>query len=83
MKRDMALIQALLEHVENACGGDFLCPPALPAYSDRLIQYHVSLCGQAGFLEVQKTTGADAPYARFVVRNLTWAGHEKLAELRR
>ena len=30
MKRDMALIKALLEHVENLCGGDWIDAPSLP-----------------------------------------------------
>ena len=82
MKRDMALIQGLLEHIENSCDGDWIQPPCLPGHSDRQIHYHVSLCEQAGFMDITKTTGADALYPRFVMRNLTWHGHEMLDSLR-
>ena len=82
MKRDMALIKALLEHVENLCGGDWIDAPSLPNYTDRQIHYHIDLCQQADFLETKKTTGPDSPYARFAVRNLTWPGHEMLDHLR-
>ena len=82
MKRDMTLIQAILTHTENICYGNWCEPPTFPNYSDRQVHYHVSLCQQAGYLEAQKTTGADAPYHRFVLRNLTWSGHEALERLR-
>ena len=83
MKRDMALIRALLEHVENTCEGDWIDPPCLPHYTDRQIHYHISLCAQAGLVETQKTTGADSPYPRFAIRNLTWTGHEMLDSFRK
>ena len=82
MKRDMALIQALLEHVENTCESNWVHPPCLPDYTDQQIHYHISLCEQAGFFEVKKTTGGIAPYPRFVMRNLTWHGHTALDNMR-
>ena len=81
MKRDMALVQALLEHVEKLCGGEWIMPPEMPNYTDIQIHYHVSLCAQADFLEVKKVTGAGDIYARYAVRNLTWNGHEMFGEV--
>ena len=83
MKRHMALIRALLDHVENTCEVDWVEPPDLPHYTDHQIHYHVSLCQQAGFLEARNTAGAEALYPRFEVLNLTWDGHEMLDSLRR
>ena len=60
MKRDMALIRTLLEHVENLCGGEWLDAPTLPHRTDQQIHYHIDLCQQAGFLETTKTTGPDS-----------------------
>ena len=80
MKRDMKLIAQLLIHLENLCEGDWIMPPAIPGYTDRQIQYHVELCHQAGFLEAQVMTGAEEAYSRYAIRNLTWSGHEHLAQ---
>ncbi len=78
MTRDMQLIKAILKYVE--CKGRFngrpIELPEFPGHSQETVEYHATLCVQAGYLEAQETSGGIFP------RYLTWAGQEALAELR-
>ena len=76
MQRKMRLIRELLEWAEVNTEGRSLSAPELEEYSSNEIQYHIELCRQAGFLEVERSR----PYLR--IKDLTWAGHSKLDKLR-
>lgn len=84
MKRDMAIIRALLEYVEQACKGDRepIPVPSCDQYSYETLYYHVGLCLEAGFIQGEKITFADAA-PQYQMMQLTWKGQEKLAELRK
>jgi hypothetical protein len=83
----MDLILKILQFAEtNADGGQTRCVPStndLPDFDeieDKDIQYHIGLCHQAGFLEVERTTkvvpNTVIPWYRII--HLTWEGHEYL-----
>ena len=78
MTRDMQLVKAILKYVER--NGRFrgrpIELPEFPGYSPESVEYHATLCVQAGYLKVEETNGGIFP------RYLTWAGQEALAELR-
>ena len=82
MKRHMQLIQQLLKHAECRGGGAGVHPPELAGYTDQQVQYHVGLCVQAGYIEATLISGKEEPYRRYLMGNLTWAGHEALSDLR-
>ena len=79
MKRNMALIKCLLEHVEEHDA------PLRPAWIEpdtfkptfEVVRYHVRLIKEAGFVH-NITDNED----RISVGELTWAGHEYLEQLR-
>ena len=82
MKRYLKLIRKLLEHAELHCHGDPISPPECSEFDATVVNYHVGLCKEAGFLRVEKISGAEEAYPRYVIGTLTWAGHEALDKLR-
>ena len=77
MKRDMHLIKRILKYVEkNSGNGQLLSPPDIAGYDDDIVEYHVRLCIQAGYINT-------APQSENALRELTWDGHNALAELRK
>ena len=72
MKRDMALILALLEHLETYATGRPMAIPSVEGYAPDLVSYHVRLCEEAGYITRQGMLPVD----------LTWQGHEALDHLR-
>lgn len=82
MRRDMGLIQKLLEWVEEHGNGEPIDVPRLCGHEPKFAHYHAGLCGQAGYLCVEQISGAGEPYIRYALVSLTWAGHEALARLR-
>ena len=80
MRRKLSLILAILEFAEEKIVPGRQKAPFLPiieGYEADDIDYHVELCGQAGYVEV-----VQAPTGRCEIRELTWAGHEALDDLR-
>ena len=86
MRRQMELIRRILEYLNQSespvvarhCVTDDLtrrwCEPAVA-------EYHLELCAQAGF--TRDTTVEREGRHSIRALQLTWAGHEKLAELER
>ena len=72
MKRDMDLIRALLLKVEEAPYGA-LWSGEMPGYTHQQVLYHVELANDAGLIEAS-LLNPDG----FLVRRLTYAGHEFL-----
>ena len=74
----------MLEHAECYADGSGLNAPEFDEYSDAQVNYHIGLCAQAEFMHVQPEprTMVDTQ-TRYHIVNLTWAGHEKLDEMRR
>jgi hypothetical protein len=72
MKRDMDLIRALLLKVEEAPYGS-MWSGEIPGYTHQQVMYHVELADEAGLLEASLLEPDG-----FVVRRLTYAGHEFL-----
>ena len=83
MKRHVALIQAILEHLEEHGNGEWITAPQVPGYNSKQVHYHIHLCDQAGYLEdTRLVSGAEEEYSRYTIRSLTWQGHEALVALR-
>ena len=78
MKRDMALIKAILKFVElkGTRHGKPLTLPEFPNYDEAAVQYHADLCLQAGYIEAETTQANVFPVV------LTWNGQEALSALR-
>ena len=74
MHRDMQLILKILRYVQSAeTPGMTLDVQYLPGHSPEQIKYHVQLCRDAGFLQLEGDEW---------IRRLTWAGHEFLEKHR-
>ena len=83
MKRELRLIRKILEYVESRTSGGTVDAPECSNYSWEVVHYHIGLCGQAGYLEVRRISGADdEAHPRYEVGNMTWQGHEALDRLR-
>lgn len=74
MKRDMELVQKVLEHVE-----EHVTPSArplreieLPGYEEEVITYHVGMCAAKGFILRNGIS----------IEGLSWDGHTLLDALR-
>lgn len=88
MKRDMKLITEILRYAEgHADGGKSQCVPQRDSLApnfddltDAKIHYHINLCVEAGFLEVEESNDVVPdtciPWCRIL--NLTWQGHDFL-----
>ena len=75
MQRDMALVKKILKHVEDETPSTrtFIAYPAFREFTDEQVAYHVMLCAKSGFIEVSDGS---------LIVDLTWAGHDLLAQLR-
>ena len=78
----MKLIRQILEYVEANGNGEPLDPPDIPDHTPIEVNYHIGLCAQAGYLEVTVVSGKEERHRRYVIYELTWAGHEELAAFR-
>ena len=76
MKRYQELIRKLLEWSEQQTTRTPQSPPEISGYTPDQVQYHVGLCGEAGYLRVQEMAEG-----QYVIRCLTWEGHEALAKM--
>lgn len=86
MKRDMNLIRRILEYLESQEKAELVRPPELPNVSMHEVCYHARLCRQAGFIsDYTETLSGDGEPRILLCRlgPLTWAGHEKIAEMRK
>ena len=75
MKRDMGLVKKILKYVEDNIPSNrtFIAHPEFQGFTEEQVDYHVNLCAKSGYIEVNN--------ARMIV-DLTWAGHDLLAQLR-
>lgn len=76
MKRYHELICKLLGWVEQQTDTEPKMPPEIEGYTPEQVHYHVGLCGQAGYLDVQELSKK----GMYTIRSLTWEGHEFLAQ---
>ena len=75
MQRDISLVKKILKYVEDKTPSTRICiaNPEFQGFTDEQVDYHVTLCAKSGYIELNN--------ARMIV-DLTWAGHDLLAELR-
>ena len=86
MRRDQRLIRDILRFTEERATGEFPLRAGdflrwTDCYKDestRVVQYHIGLCRQAGFIDARKTGGKRHP--RHMIYSLTWKGHEHLSD---
>ena len=84
MTRDFDLIRKLLMFFDEKPDGRMVQHPKVgDEYSDDLIQYHLGLLYEAGLLiaEVERSSTSDRIINVYPF-NLTWQGHEFLAQIR-
>lgn len=84
MKRHKSLIREILEYAEeNADDGLSPCVPKVTCFTAHEIDYHIRLCAQAGFIEIEKRGSIkNTNLNAYSIKNLTWHGHEELDRLR-
>ena len=82
MERDFTLIMRILAYVAETQTTltQQLRIPQIPSYTPDEVQYHVGLCQQAGYLDANFVGASVSEFTH--ISRLTWAGHEKLDELR-
>ena len=76
MKRDIELIRKILLDTESQDKLPMWHIPEFPNFTDIQIAYHIKLLGEAGLLEIKDMSSKD--HVKFVIKNLTWEGHEFL-----
>ena len=81
MHRNWELIRLILEHVEGQGNGKWLPMPLLDDHLPKAVSYHVRLCNEAGFFNVQVLSEL-AAYKMYEIGELTWVGHDILERLR-
>lgn len=91
MKREMALIQIVLEYLEGQETDELVKPPRVAGAEEHVVCYHAELCHQAGYISTYvairdhvETIDGSGPETILNVRigPLTWAGHDALDRLR-
>lgn len=90
MNRDLVLARSILAYVERYGVYDGELPrfPDFEPYSREKVLYHIAMLQQAGFIDgIEPFQGARLGRAverasDLVFRNLTWAGHNVLSQLR-
>ena len=82
MRRRMDLIRILLEYVEQKETESFQAPPIFEGFTCQEVYYHVTLCGEAGYLTTRKISSLGEACERSSIGRLTWEGHEALERLR-
>ena len=73
MTRRMNLILAILEWLSKQPGVWATLPKTLAEYPEDVMEYHIEMCVQAGYINRSVETSG---YTR-----LTWQGHDKLEKL--
>ncbi len=76
MRRQMAVVHAILRWFSGHAEPWAPFPELADSPAQDVVQYHVDLCMQAGFVQKQPHTSGQAPRWQ-----LTWAGHEMLDTL--
>ncbi len=80
MKREMRLIYLILDYVEGALTiGDIPLPEFRDYQRNEIIEYHVRLCSEAGYLNIVSDPATKLPTR---IELMTWNGHEALDKLR-
>jgi hypothetical protein len=82
MTRDMDLVREILLAIDGHERGYAPQQMKFEGFTDEQIGYHVYILGQAGLLEVADVSSIDGSCPRAIPINLTWAGHEFLANAR-
>lgn len=78
MKRDMDLCRRILLEVESSPPGNYVQElPFAGEYDAGVVDEHVALLDRADFIEANITRFYGGGMA-FLVKNLTWAGHDFL-----
>ena len=81
MQRDTGLIAKILRFVETeGTPGRILSQPSIEGYDQPVVNYHVNLCAEAGFLRFQPAQGGRVDKSSILA--LTWQGHDFLESFR-
>jgi hypothetical protein len=75
MQRDIFLIRKLLAEIARNYA-TLMGNPEIPGHAPEVIAHHLGLLHQGGFLEVTGTPTDSPSGPKFVIKDLTWEGHE-------
>ena len=78
MRRDKKLIKKILLYVRKKANGDPIPYPSFDEYDQRVVNYHVTLCEEAGFIRAARGSASEIIAAADEIGPLTWHGHEQL-----
>jgi hypothetical protein len=83
MKRDMEVIRKLLMFFNEKEGPEMVAAPDIGAeFSESVVQYHLRLMCQAGWLNYEaERSSTSERMIRVYPLDLTWEGHEFLAKI--
>lgn len=82
MKRDMELVRKLLIFFdEKEAPGVVEAPDMGTEYSEHIVQYHLQLLCEAGWLTYEAERSTGDRIIRVYPFDLTWEGHEFLAKI--
>ncbi len=78
MKRDMDLCRRILLEIESRPSNQFVTNLQVDDYEDDVVADHVALLNEANLIEanISRTLGPSSPH--FVIKGLTWKGHDFL-----
>lgn len=83
MKRHMDLIKRILEYAEQKIAREWSVASQFSPHSSEVVQYHIGLCADAGYLMTEEMPGEPGqPADQFKIGLLTWAGHDALEKMR-
>ena len=82
MRRHMKLVRTVLEYAECHATGRGIPAPEAEGYSVIQVNYHIRLCGEAGFLRIEDVMNMADDGPQYNILDLTWQGHEELGRLR-
>ena len=75
MERDAQVIRKILLYVRKNARGDPIPFPSFKEYDKRVVDYHVRLCDQAGFITLHESTMIEGEDE---IDSLTWEGQNQL-----
>ena len=78
MLRDKALLRKILCDTEHRASAEEPITIQIDGYAPGVVSEHIRLAVEAGFMEAERT----APSGQWLVKRLTWNGHEELDRMR-
>ncbi len=83
MRRNLQLIFEILCYFEQeGKPGIYMPRPEIPGHDKAVVNYHVDLCAEAGFIRFKRSRISKGIPETDKIEALTWAGHDFLENWR-